>query len=274
MKQGGAYKRERLALARAVRVHAAESRVFPWRKTVDPYRILVSEIMLQQTQTERVVPKYRAFLKAFPTVRALAAAPLAAVLRAWSGLGYNRRAKMLHAAARAIVAEHGGAVPKTFAELHALPGVGPYTAGAVLAFAHNIPHPIIETNIRTVYLHHFFKGKHGVTDAEILALVDATLDRTNPRRFYTALMDYGATLKRSMGNLNVRSKSYTKQSAFKGSARQLRGVLIRALGERPMGARALARIATVPVPQVEAQLAALAREGLVRKRARTWGLVD
>ena len=128
----------------------------PWRKTTDPYRILVSEVMLQQTQVERVIPYYTRFLKKFPTVRALAKAPLSQVLIAWQGLGYNRRAKMLHEAAKEVVRGHGGLFPRTALELEKLPGVGPYTAHAVAAFAYNEDGICIETNIRTAVTHHFF----------------------------------------------------------------------------------------------------------------------
>ena len=130
----------------------------PWRKTKNPYRILVSEIMLQQTPVDRVLPKYQEFLKQFPSIKKLAAASLGDVLRAWQGLGYNRRAKYLHQCAAVIIYDNGGIWPRTVNELQALPGIGPYTAGAVMAFAYNQPIPIIETNIRTVYLHHFFSG--------------------------------------------------------------------------------------------------------------------
>ena len=122
----------------------------PWRKTRDPYRILVSEVMLQQTQVPRVLEKYKEFLKAFPSVMALAAAKLSEVLKIWSGLGYNRRGKYLHDAAKIVVADHKGNMKKALAE--PLPGVGSYTRAAVRTFAYNEPHTMIETNIRTVYI--------------------------------------------------------------------------------------------------------------------------
>ncbi|HXF73820.1 MAG TPA: A/G-specific adenine glycosylase, partial [Actinomycetota bacterium] len=115
--------------------YAPRRRAYPWRATRDPYRILVAEVMLQQTQASRVVPRYRAFLGRFPSVRALAAAPRADVLRAWSGLGYNRRAVLLHEAARALARDHGGRLPRDPEGLRRLPGVGPYTAAAVAAIA-------------------------------------------------------------------------------------------------------------------------------------------
>jgi len=204
-----------------------EGRVFPWRKTRDPYRILVSEVMLQQTQAPRVVDKYEAFLKAFPTVQALARAPLPKLLRVWQGLGYNRRAIGLKRAAEVIVKEHAGKVPRTYEGLVALPAVGPYTARAVLAFAFNEPAPFIETNIRTVYLHFFFPNKEKVSDKELMPLIEKTMDKKRPREWYAALMDYGVMLKKTE-NASRRSAHYKKQSAFKGSHRELRG---RILGE-------------------------------------------
>jgi A/G-specific adenine glycosylase len=207
----------------------------PWRQTQDPYKILVSEIMLQQTQVPRVISKYAEFLKLFPTLQSLTNAPLGAVLSAWQGLGYNRRAKMLHQCAKTIVDEYKGAWPTDIATLRALPGIGPYTAGAVAAFAFNIPSTIIETNVRTVYLHHFFPNSTDVPDSSLLPLITATLDATDPRSWYYALMDYGSHLKQTIGNKSKQSKHYTKQSKFKGSDRQIRGAIIRALSNNSVG---------------------------------------
>jgi A/G-specific adenine glycosylase len=205
----------------------------PWRKTTDPYRILVSEVMLQQTQVARVIPKYKEFLKRFPTTKKLAAAPLGDVLRAWQGLGYNRRAKFLWRAAQVVSNEKKGIWPKTFPELKSLPGVGEYTAGAVMNFAYNQPVPLIETNIRTVYIHHFFPDAGGVTDRELLPIIEKTLDKENPREWNWALMDYGSHLKETVGNLNKKSKTYQKQSDFKVSNRYVRGAILRVLATGP-----------------------------------------
>lgn len=198
----------------------------PWRNTHDPYKILVSEIMLQQTQVDRVIPFYNRFIKQFPTSKTLAKAPLGEVLKTWQGLGYNRRAKYLWEAAK-IIAQEGFAGQK-------LPGVGPYTAGAISAFAFNKPEVFIETNIRTVFFHFDiskYKKTRKISDKELLPLVAETLKRSKmqPRDFYAALMDYGASLKQNGVKLNSRSKHYTKQSKFEGSARQLRGALLREL---------------------------------------------
>lgn len=205
-----------------------KGRTFPWRKTRVPYAILVSEVMLQQTQAERVVPFFRAWMKRFPTVQALAKAPLKEVLLAWQGLGYNRRALHLKRAAAIIMEEFKGAIPKDAEKLKDLPGIGPYTAGAIAAFAWNSPVAFVETNIRSVYLHFFFRGGREVQDGEILELVRATLPhKTSVREWYNALMDYGAMLKKTVGNPNARSAGYAKQSMFKGSRRELRGDILR-----------------------------------------------
>lgn len=243
----------------------------PWRQTRDPYHILISELMLQQTQVARVIPKYQAFIAAFPTVEVLAEAPLSAVLRLWQGLGYNRRAKFLHEAAK-VIAKSG--FPTSYEEIRQLPGVGSYTAGAILAFAYDEAVPVIETNIRTVYLHHFYGAKTGVTDAEILVLVKETLPkRRSVREWYYALMDYGAHLKTKVGNINRQSRHYTVQSRFAGSDRQIRGAIIRLLTVESCTKRELqAHLPLVTAPRLTAQLTRLVSEGLVVQEGRRYGL--
>lgn len=206
----------------------------PWRMPeadgkFDPYKILVSEIMLQQTQVQRVIPKYREFLVRFPTFTVLADASLGDVLRIWNGLGYSRRAKFLWQTARQVVSNHYGKLPQTHTELVKLPGIGTNTSGAVLAYAFNQPTIFIETNIRTVFIHHFFSNQQNITDKQIAGLVAQTMP-IDPRAWYWALMDYGSHLKRTGSNLNVLSRHYTKQSCFEGSRRQLRGRVLRAVG--------------------------------------------
>lgn len=237
----------------------------PWRQAevdgaFDPYKILVSELMLQQTQVARVMPKYELFLHQFPTYAALASANLADVLRTWQGLGYNRRAKFLWEAARAI--ESRGDFPATPDGLIALPGVGPNTAGAVLAYAFNQPAVFVETNIRTVYIHHFFQDDENVSDRSIRELLEQTINREHPREFYWALMDYGSNLKTTVRN-NYQSRHYTKQSAFHGSRREVRGAVLRVLAESPTSLRQLKiKIADERLPWV---LEALETEQLIGK---------
>lgn len=270
-------KRQIAAFQKKVYAHyALHGRDFPWRHTKDPYRILVSEVMLQQTQADRVIPKYESFLAQFPTARALATAPLSAVLRAWQGLGYNRRAQLLHLCAQTVVAECGGKFPKTHEELVALPGVGHYTAGAVMAFAYNLPVPIIETNIRTVYLHHFFPNQSGVSDRALMPLIEETLDRENPCTWYAALMAYGVHLKKLHGNPSRRSAHHVPQKSFKGSDRQIRGALLTLLAEAdaPLVLSTIVRALPHDTARIKALLADLMREGLVTRTGRRYQLAD
>ena len=218
-------------------------RIFPWRPpalsiasdgVVNPYAILVSEIMLQQTQTERVIEKFTQFINRFPTIRDLAQASTAEVLGLWQGLGYNRRGKALHEAAKKIVSEYQGSVPQDLPTLMSLPGIGLYTASAIGVFAYNKPQVMVETNIRTVFFYHFFKTELvNISDTELLLLIETYQDTTDPRRWYAALMDYGATLKAAGIKLNPQSKHYTKQSKFKGSNREIRGALLREILKTP-----------------------------------------
>ena len=206
-------------------------RDLPWRKHINPYRILVSEIMLQQTQVARVAPKYKEFLRKFPSAKALAQTSNAEVLRAWSGLGYNRRALYLKKAAEKIVSEYGNKLPSTLEDLTNLPGVGKNTAGAIAAYAFNQPAVFIETNIRKVFLHHFFLKKKNVSDNQLLPLIEKTLAHKHPREWYWALMDYGSYLASCVSNPNRKSRHYMKQSKFEGSVRQVRGKVLKLLLE-------------------------------------------
>ena len=187
-------------------------------------------MMLQQTQTLRVLPKYEAWLNQFPTAESLASASLSEVLAAWSGLGYNRRARFLQQSCQTVCTEYNGIFPKTAEELERLPGIGPYTARAVAAFAFNSPEVFVETNIRSVFIFFFFKhAVEKVSDKEILPLVEETLYKENPRIWYYALMDYGAELKKKVKNPSRKSAGYAKQSKFEGSLRQARGAVLRQL---------------------------------------------
>jgi len=243
----------------------------PWRQTKDPYRILVSEVMLQQTQVPRVIEKYKEFLKKFPNVHALAKASLADVLKVWSGLGYNRRGKYLHDTAKEIVAV--GNIREALAS--SLPGVGPYTRAAVRVFAFNEPDILIETNIRAAYIHHFYPFRtrrvlNGlISDKEILLLAQKAAKGQDPRKWHWALMDYGAHLKRSGVRNNSRSAHYTKQSKFEGSLRQVRGAILKALSHDEPTIDLVGRYGA----RVEEALAGLARAGLIVKEKGKWRIV-
>lgn len=209
--------------------YAQHKRYFVWRNVDNPYYIFVSEIMLQQTQTYRVEPKFERFIRLFPTVQALAHASLKEVLAAWQGLGYNRRARYVYESAKIIVEKYQGMVPSDPDVLVTLPGIGPNTAGSISCFAFNKPTIFIETNIRSVFIQHFFADKDQVCDKDLLALIHTTIDPHNAREWYYALMDYGVFLKKYMINPSRKSAHYTKQSSFEGSDRQIRGMIIRIL---------------------------------------------
>ena len=204
-------------------------RSFPWRDTTDPYLILVSEYMLQQTQTHRVIEKYEMFIQAFPDFASLADAPMAKVLQYWSGLGYNRRAVYLKRCAELVHKLYGDTLPSSEEALQQIPGIGPYTAAAVVAFAFNKPAILIETNIRAVYIHFFFHNKRGIDDIDLRPIIQRTIDLENPREWYYALMDYGVMVKKQFKNPSRNSRHYSRQPPFEGSRRQIRGTIIRLL---------------------------------------------
>lgn len=202
-------------------------RDLPWRYIEDPYAVLVSEVMLQQTQVKRVLDYWPRFLALFPTIDALATAGTSDVLEQWQGLGYNRRALALKRCADICAAEHGGRLPQTADELVKLPGIGPATAAGVVAFALDRPALYLETNVRTVFLHELFPGEEGVKDASLIPLVELACPADGVRDWYYALLDYGAHLKATLPNPSRRSAHHTRQSAFEGSRRQKRAELVR-----------------------------------------------
>jgi A/G-specific adenine glycosylase len=244
----------------------AEGRDLPWRKRLNPYRVLVSEIMLQQTQVERVIGKYQKFLAAFPDFSALASAPLPKLLALWSGLGYNRRALALKALAQKVVEDYGGKLPSEAEELIALPGIGKYTAGAVMTFAFNKPMVFIDTNIRRVYIHEFLWMEENIHDHDLMPLVEQTIDEMNPRKWYNALMDYGAMLKQKHVNSNRKSIHYARQSTFENSNRQVRGKILKALVTRsPLTITQLVEASGIDPQRIQNSLAQLAEEGFITK---------
>ena len=205
-------------------------RNFPWKNTTDPYHILVSEVMLQQTQVSRVLIKYPIFISQFPNFKELAEASIKDILVAWQGMGYNRRALYLKKIAEIIVTQYKSKLPDDPVILDSFPGIGKATAASIVAFAFNKPVVFIETNIRRVFLHLFFEDRDSkVDDREILPLIGKTLDKKNPQEWYWALMDYGAHLEKTVDNPNKKSKHYSIQSKFEGSDRQVRGEILRIL---------------------------------------------
>ncbi len=251
--------------------YSAQGRDLPWRKRINPYRVLVSEIMLQQTQVERVIEKYQTFLAAFPDFGALAQAPLPKLLSLWSGLGYNRRALALKALAQKVVEEHHGRLPSEYERLLALPGIGKYTAGAILAFAFNKPVVFMDTNIRRVYIHEFFQDREGVHDDELLPLVERTQDTAAPRTWYNALMDYGTMLKRRQVNPNRRSAHYTRQGPFENSNRQVRGRILKLLvTEAPLTTLQIVKKVAMDAQRVKSNLVQMEKEGFIRRKGRSF----
>jgi A/G-specific adenine glycosylase len=259
--------------------YAKHWRELPWRTPVleldengwlDPYKILLSEIMLQQTQVSRVIPKYELFLRELPTLAALSAAPFPLVLQLWSGLGYNRRAKYLHDAARQLA---DTPLPWTPERLTAIKGIGPNTAAAICVYAFDQPHVFIETNIRSVFLHHFSEqlpvnSEQKIHDKDLLLIIEKTLDRQKLREFYWALMDYGSHLKRIGANPSRASAHHTRQSRFAGSRRQLRGEVLRyILAVSETDETHLASI--FPDERLGDVIGALLAEGLLMKRGRS-----
>ncbi len=246
--------------------YRAYGRGFSWRKNITPYRVLVSEFMLQQTQVGRVEDYFGAFLERFSDFETLAAAPLREVLTRWQGLGYNRRAKHLRLAARGVVEAFGGELPCDEEALRSLPGIGPYTAAAVRAFAFDLPAVVIDTNIRRIYLHFFFPEAEGVYDRDIAPIVEATMDSASPRQWYYALMDYGAVLAKWFPNPNRRSAHYIKQGPFENSNRQIRGKVLRWLTEH--GSLEVAegpRSLEVEAGRFGAVVEGLTKEGFLRR---------
>lgn len=233
-----------------------------WRTSITPYRILVSEVMLQQTQVSRVKEKFLLWMKTYPTLPSLGRAEFKDVLVLWQGLGYQRRAKALHEIAR-----KEKQIPKTFEKLLELPGVGTYTAGAVCAFAYNMfVHPLLETNIRTALIETFHKRKTSVSEKQLfhdLVRLETSLvvRKVGARVWYYALMDYGAHLKANNISHNKKVKGYAQQSPYKGSLRELRAKILFVIAHEK----------TLPQDKRKSEvLEALIKEGYIEKRGRTY----
>ncbi len=248
-------------------------RDLPWRNTSDPYHILVSEIMLQQTQVERVKEKYVTFLYRFPTIKSLATAPLSDVLQQWQGLGYNRRAKSLRACAEILLKDFQCCVPSDPLKLVTLPGIGKATAASISAFAFNKPTVFIETNIRSVFIHFFFNNRSDVSDTELLPIVAEALDTRNSTRWYSALMDYGVFLKKHVPNPSRKSTHHVKQSSFIGSDRHIRGGIIKMLvhSQKATKKNLIEALATSDA-RITPILADLVKENLLVKTKSTFSI--
>lgn len=257
--------------------YKTNKRNLPWRSTRDPYHILVSEIMLQQTQVSRVIPKYEEFLKRFPTVGKLASVSSAEVIRAWKGLGYNRRALNLQRAARVIVGEHNGKVPSDLEALRELPGIGRYTAGAIRNFASGIDTPAVDTNVKQ-FLDHFVPASAARTENDYYDLAEQLMPEGKAREWLHAVMDYSALVLKSNkvtgSTLRVEPR---KSEPFVGSNRYLRGRIIDRLRDQAQTASALFAAIAKPIDveqgRFQALVTALQSEGFLTRKGRTLRLV-
>ncbi len=244
--------------------YAANKRILPWRETIIPYWVLLSEIMLQQTQVPRVLIKFAEFTARFPTLESLASATLPDVLSSWQGLGYNRRGKFLREAAVILVDKYNGTIPKSVELVDELPGIGHATASAIVTYTYNISTVFLETNVRRVLLHHFFQDRLDVPDTELIPIAAEAVDKSNPRDWYYALMDYGTFLAKTIENPNRRSKHYSVQSKFEGSIRQVRGALLRKfLHEKLVPYIKLQE--EFPDQRLDKALAGMVKDGLIHK---------
>lgn len=272
--------------------HKSARRDMPWRADTRPYYVVVSEVMLQQTQVDRVIRKFPSFIRRFPDWQSLADAPTADVLREWSGLGYNRRALYLKEIAETVVRSvryhflmdtpptRENSWKDLHQSLHALSGIGPNTAGSILAFAFNIPYPFIETNIRSVFIHHLFpRTKRKISDNQLMPLIERALqhpkNRKNPREWYYALMDYGSALKRQTPNPSRRSAHHTRQNPFKGSNRELRSRILKLIMSQPCrAAEVLSHFQHEKISheQISKNLIALKNEGFLTKKGSRYSV--
>jgi A/G-specific adenine glycosylase len=221
--------------------------------------------MLQQTSVARVMPRYLAFIRAFPSFKRLSEASIQEVIKEWSGLGYNRRALALREGARQVTTNFHGRLPRTVDGLSNLPGVGHATASAVIVYAFNEPLVFIETNIRRVFIHFFFRNRQSVSDALIAPMVEKTLVKANPREWYYALMDYGSALRSAGENPNRRSSRYRVQPKFEGSMRQLRGRVLATIMKRSKVSVRDIEEDLGPDARIRTALSQLAREGFLQE---------
>jgi A/G-specific adenine glycosylase len=240
-------------------------RSFPFRENITPYKVVVSEIMLQQTQTNRVSEKFLEFIEKFPDFKSLASASIDELLSVWQGLGYNRRALALKAIAQKVVNDYDGKIPKDLKSLEALPQIGHNTASSILTFAYNLPTYFIETNIRRVYIYFFFPGRSNIDDKEIMDIVKVSVDEENPREWYYALMDFGVMLKKTHPELNKKSAHYRKQPKFDGSIRQVRGKILKLLLKTPLTTKEITDKLKYDEQKIVKIINTLLKEGFIQK---------
>ncbi|MFX0071467.1 MAG: helix-turn-helix domain-containing protein [Candidatus Hermodarchaeota archaeon] len=265
IKQGLDSKITRLFQEIIYSYYKQHGRNFPFRKNITPYYVLVSELMLQQTQTGIVTEKFQKFIKKFPDFKTLAEAPNSEVLKAWQGLGYNRRAIALKKISKMIIKDYDGKLPQSIEILKSFPQIGYNTACSIYTFTYNKPSNFIETNIRRVYIYFFFPKKRDIKDKEILPLVDKTMDKSNPRKWFYALMDYGVMLKKTYPDLNKRSAHYRKQKPFKGSNREIRGKILKLLLENSkLNIQELKKELKIEQKKLQLILKQLEKEGFVQ----------
>lgn len=263
-------------IKKLLQLSVALYRDFAWRQTQDAYAILVSEVMLQQTQTVRVERYFDVWMRRFPTLDALAAASTADVLEAWQGLGYNRRALALKRAAEHVSAHNKGVLPANLEDLMKLPGIGPATAAGICAFAYNEHGIYLETNVRAVLLHEFFPHEEGVSDRELQDLLNTINDElqtrdVEARTWNYALLDYGAHLKKTQPNPSRRSKHHSVQSRYEGSRRQKRARLLEAILANPkQSTEELASLYDYDLETTASVLNDLATEGFIVKINNCW----
>lgn len=243
--------------------YAKYKRDLPWRINITPYNIVISEVMLQQTQVSRIITKYEPFITELPCFQSLAEAPLPILLRLWQGIGYNRRAIYLQRLAQIVVQDYDRKLPENPVILDTFPGIGEATAASISVYAFNKPIPFIETNVRRIYIHHFFQDRIDIDDKEIMPIVAQTLDTENPREWYYALMDYGTMLARTIDNPNKRSKHYSIQSQFEGSDRQIRGMILKELLNQSLDKQELYGVIAKDESRVDKVITQLEREGFI-----------
>lgn len=253
--------------------YKAHKRLLPWRETITPYGVFLSEVMLQQTQVSRVLTKFPEFTARFPDFASLASATIPEVLAVWQGMGYNRRGVYLRDAARMVLERFSGSIPKAVPLVDELPGIGQATAAAIVTYTYNIPTVFIETNIRRVFIHHFFADSVEVSDTEIKTVVAAALDEGNPREWYYALMDYGAYLAKTVPNPNRRSSHYSPQPKFSGSVREARGAILRHL-LRHTSSTAEELVKAIGLKRVREGLEGMVRDAIIVRKGDLYFLRD